>query len=296
LAGETVPDQDVTTARTTQRHAAILAAAFAGLAILRTRPDVSASDVVAFVDAANSLRLAIDDPFPPSREIDTDAGYSLWAQSYDRTPNPLLVAELPLARRLLRALRPGTTLDAACGTGRHAEFLARLGHNVIGVDANGAMLDVARRAAPGATFHQASLTDIPLPACSVDAAVCALALTHAPNLAPPLAELVRVLKPGGRLIVTDVHPTTALLGGHALVPAGDDVRWMRTYVHDIGEYVTAINEHGLTINACETAPYNRASVALIAEWLPPRFASLAEIWLGLPAILAWDLGVPIHAA
>lgn len=79
-------------------------------------------------------------------------------------------------------------LDAACGTGRFAEFLARRGHQVIGVDSSPGMLAHARRRVPDGEFHVAALDQLPLPDGSVDAIICALALVHVHRLQPVLAE------------------------------------------------------------------------------------------------------------
>ena len=84
-----------------------------------------------------------------------------------------------------------------CGSGRHAAYLASLGHRVIGIDATPDMLDLARAKAPTARFETADLAALPLPDGSVDLAVCALALTHCADLGPPISELARVVRPGG---------------------------------------------------------------------------------------------------
>ena len=52
--------------------------------------------------------------------------------------------EEPVVRQILAAFPAGRALDAACGTGRHADFLARRGHQVIGVDSSPDMLTKAR--------------------------------------------------------------------------------------------------------------------------------------------------------
>jgi ubiquinone/menaquinone biosynthesis C-methylase UbiE len=93
--------------------------------------------------------------------------------------------------------------DAACGSSRHAEHLAALGHAVIGVDISAEMLAVAREKVPGADFREGDLHQLPVPGRHVDVAVRALALTHVPELAPVLAEFVRVLRPGGHLVISD---------------------------------------------------------------------------------------------
>ena len=56
------------------------------------------------------------------------AGYGEWATSYDNTSSPPILAEEPVVRRLLANYPAAIALDAACGTGRHTEYLASLGH------------------------------------------------------------------------------------------------------------------------------------------------------------------------
>jgi SAM-dependent methyltransferase len=85
---------------------------------------------------------------------------------------------------------------------RLAEIRA-LGHTVIGVDSSAAMLEHAREKVPGGEFHEADLHDLPLPDDHVDIVICALALMHVPDIEPVLAELVRGLRPGGSLVISD---------------------------------------------------------------------------------------------
>ena len=60
------------------------------------------------------------------------------------------------------ALEPRSVLDAGCGTGRVAIELARRGIDVVGVDADGSMIDVAQRRAPALSWVHADLTTLDL--------------------------------------------------------------------------------------------------------------------------------------
>jgi ubiquinone/menaquinone biosynthesis C-methylase UbiE len=111
--------------------------------------------------------------------------------------------EQPIVREIFDSLPVGVTLDAACGTGRHTAYLASLGHKVIGVDTSPEMLVRARRKMPDGEFYEADLHDLPLADDSVDLVVCAIALSHVPDLAQALTELVRVLRPNGHLVISD---------------------------------------------------------------------------------------------
>ena len=92
--------------------------------------------VRAFLDDADSWGDGV--VLPP---VTTRDGYRAWAESYDRPGNQLIDLEQPVVREILAELPAGIALDVACGTGRHARYLAEQGHRVIGVDSAPAMLD-----------------------------------------------------------------------------------------------------------------------------------------------------------
>ena len=115
------------------------------------------------------------------RPISAFEGYGAWAGSYDQPGNQLVDLEQPIVWEILDGLPRGTALDAACGTGRHAEHLAALGHAVIGIDTSPEILAVARAKTPGAHFRVGDLYQLPVPDRHVDVVVCALALSHVPS-------------------------------------------------------------------------------------------------------------------
>jgi ubiquinone/menaquinone biosynthesis C-methylase UbiE len=110
---------------------------------------------------------------------------------------------------LLSLISPGwTVLDAGCGTGNAAEWLAPRCARVIAADLSAPMLRAARRRLPdhdNVTFLRADVRDLPLGDASIDAAVCILVLHHLEHPAEALAELRRVLRPdGGALVLVDM--------------------------------------------------------------------------------------------
>lgn len=157
----------------------------------------------------------------PRVELSAREGYAAWAATYDEGANPLITLEEPAVAELLAGAVPGRALDAACGTGRHIPLLVALGHNVVGVDASPEMLALARRRSSEAELRQADLEALPLASGSFDVAVCALALGHVSELGPTVAELARVLRRGGRLVVSVIHPLLSALGGEALFTQPD---------------------------------------------------------------------------
>lgn len=164
----------------------------------------------------------------------------------------LFATDEPIVAEYLAGRAPGVALDAACGTGRFAEFLAQRGHRVIGVDSSPDMLAHARRRVPEAEFRVAELDALPLADDSVDVVVCALALEHVPRLDPVLAEFARVLRPGGDLVISDVHHENITRGSVMTTrgPAGEP-RIAPTYRHQLGDYLRPALRLGLQVRRCE---------------------------------------------
>jgi SAM-dependent methyltransferase len=129
----------------------------------------------------------------------------------------LFAADEPVVAEYLASREPGVALDAACGTGRFAEFLARRGHLVIGVDSSPDMLARARQRVPEAEFHVAELDRLPLPDDSADVIVCALALEHVlcvPRI-PSMALTSRFARPARPVMIIDHVPAVRVPPDHA---------------------------------------------------------------------------------
>jgi ubiquinone/menaquinone biosynthesis C-methylase UbiE len=95
-------------------------------------------------------------------------------------------------------------LDVACGTGVLARTIAdRVGSvgTVVGLDVNEGMLAVAERKAPQIEWRQGSAKDLPFDANRFDAVVSQFGLMFFEDKAASLKEMVRVLRPGGRLAI-----------------------------------------------------------------------------------------------
>lgn len=186
------------------------------------------------------------------RHVDTVDGYRVWSETYDEPRNALLDFEEPVVREILDRLPNGTVLDAACGTGRYAAYLAAYGHRVVGVDSSPDMLARARLRVPDAEFLLGDLHRLPLASDAADIIVCALALTHLPALGPVMAEFARVLRPGGHLVISDVHQETVFLGSVPPVRGADGQPGrLPAHRHLAGDYLRAALPLGLQVRRCE---------------------------------------------
>lgn len=99
--------------------------------------------------------------------------------------------------------------DLGCGTGRLAEALAPFVEQIVAVDGSAEMLEAAadRLAAhSNVKLRRGEIEALPIESASLDAAVLTLTLHHSAEPARVFAEVARVLKPGGRLLLLDMLP------------------------------------------------------------------------------------------
>jgi ubiquinone/menaquinone biosynthesis C-methylase UbiE len=109
----------------------------------------------------------------------------------------------------LAGAAPGRrALDVACGPGLLTLALAEAGAETTGVDATDALLALARAEAErrglAVAFRAGDATALDLPSGSFDVVTCRAAFHHFPEPARVLAEMARVAKPGGSLLVADL--------------------------------------------------------------------------------------------
>jgi len=217
-------------------------------------------------------------------------GYPEWAPAYDEAANPIISLDESVVPALLAEAPPGRAIDAACGTGRLSAMLAELGHDVVGVDETEEMLARARERVPSGEFRVGSLTSLPLENAAADLAVCSLALTHLSDLRPAVAELARVVRPGGRIVISDVHPVMVSLGSQAAYRMDDEtIRYVRNHVHWPGTYLAAFASAGLDVVACHDLLYRQQEVDLWVSRVAVAPDVVSEALVGLPAVIVWDL-------
>ncbi|WP_327587816.1 methyltransferase domain-containing protein [Nonomuraea sp. NBC_00507] len=120
-------------------------------------------------------------------------------------------------------------LDAGCGSGPLFAELRDRGAIVTGIDASAGMLEMARqRLGTDADLRVADLADpLPFPDDTFDDVIASLVLHYLEDWGPTLAELRRVLRPGGRLLVSVEHPFSITLWQHM---AGKKPKYFETRI------------------------------------------------------------------
>ena len=251
---------------------------------------ISARLVSPSADSADPPRINDYDSFAEAYSAENEVNL---ANAYYERPATLVLAGDVTGRRIL---------DAGCGSGPLSAALRDRGAIMTGFDSSAAMLKLARRRlGDDADLQLADLgRPLPYPDAAFDDVVASLVLHYLGNWTAPLAELRRVLKPGGRLIASVMHP----LLGHPLVRPGADYwatyqwsdenttasgqNYVLTYWHrPLPAMIDAFTTAGFRIAAIsEPAPAPDAPRELLPDFLqdkPPGAGFLCFLFFVLQA-------------
>jgi SAM-dependent methyltransferase len=194
-----------------------------------------------------------------------------WQEGFTDGADPEYEEQIiPLAADGLAGSR--RVLDIGTGEGQLARLAHRLGAAVVGVDPTIAQLKVAGERAGGPAYVRAVATSLPFRDESFDTVVVCLVLEHVDDHAAAIAEIARVVEPGGRFLLFLNHPLLQAPGSgwiddHIL----DEQYWrigpylvedhsmeevapgvVLPFIHrPLSAYVNALAEHGLVIERME---------------------------------------------
>jgi SAM-dependent methyltransferase len=221
-----------------------------------------------------------------AEELSARDGYAAWAACYEDDGNPLIPLESPAVAALFGPIAGRRALDLGCGTGRHTLALAQAGAQVTALDQSPEMMAVARRKLQGHPVEwvlHALPAPLPLPDGAFVLVVAGLVAEHVADLPALLKEAARVLCPGGRLVLSALHPERTAAGQRArfIDPETGVRRPITTYHRSVADYLGAAAEAGLNLVSEQTL----VGTAEVAAVLPR-----ASRYVGLPLgwVAGWD--------
>jgi ubiquinone/menaquinone biosynthesis methyltransferase len=155
---------------------------------------------------------------PRAKQVYVRRLFATIARRYDLITVLLSYGQDQRWKRRLAALSgaaAGTrALDLACGTGDIAHLLAARGARVTGLDVTHEMLRLARAKRLGPRFVAGDMMALPFPAGAFDVVTAGYGLRNVPELGPAIAEIRRVLRPGGLFLSLDFNrPANPLIRG-----------------------------------------------------------------------------------
>lgn len=189
---------------------------------------------------------------PAIEVVPTREGYDRWSEIYDAEENPLIILEDRWIGSLLADFPGRDVADIGCGTARHAGPLSGAGARVTALDFSSGMLARARTrdTTRGVRFVVADLSrSFPLATGAFPRALSTLVLDHVVDLVHFFAELERILAPGGRAVLSVMHPAMLQRGVFARFtdPRSGEKVAPRSQPHQLSDYVMAALRSGLDL-------------------------------------------------
>lgn len=158
----------------------------------------------------------------------------------------------------LAAPCPGElALDAGCGTGLYTRSLVEQGLDVTGIDAEPAMLAAARERVPTATLLEGDITALPFPDARFDLvlAITVLCFLDPEQRATAARELLRVLRPGGRVVIGELARTSLWALQRRIKGWRGSATWQHAHFSTAHELETLLRRAGATTVTSRHALY-----------------------------------------
>jgi ubiquinone/menaquinone biosynthesis C-methylase UbiE len=186
-------------------------------------------------------------------ETEPETAYDWWAASYDdnQSDNLMLALDEEVFSDLLNKIqiKDKILVDIGCGTGRHwKKIINRQPKKMIGFDVSEQMLMMLQHKFPQAdTYHLTNNKLNRIENNSCDIIISTLTIAHIKNIAETLKEWVRILKPGGDIIITDYHPTALANGADRTFNYNSKKVAIVNYAHPIEKIKMIIAELHLKV-------------------------------------------------
>jgi ubiquinone/menaquinone biosynthesis C-methylase UbiE len=228
--------------------------------------------------------------------------YDQWVGTHGMGEDPYF----PTAEALMGDVSGKRICDLACGQGRVARHLARLGATIVGIDFSAKLLAIARRHEDndplGITYVHSDVQRLDEQAVGLfDGVICFMALMDIPDLDPTLQSVARILRPGGWFVFATLHPCFhTSQSGEIEIPEGaartirqyfvqgywrSDARpgppgRVGAYHRTLSTYINALTDSGLQL----VHIHEPGGVSKVAD-SPSLSGATRPVWQEVPAVL-----------
>jgi len=228
--------------------------------------------------------------------------YDQWLGTHSMSEDPYF----PPVEALMGKISGQRICDLACGQGRVARHLARLGAVVVGVDSSAKLLAIARgheESSPlGIRYLLGDAQSLEEPVLGqFDGVLCFMALMDIPELTPTLQSVARILRPGGWFIFSILHPCFHTSQSGEVETSEGTARTIRQYFEEgywrsdtrtgppgrvgayhrtLSTYINSLTDAGLQLlRSCEPGGISQIVNS------PSHAGSSRPVWQEVPAVL-----------
>ncbi|MBV8551207.1 MAG: class I SAM-dependent methyltransferase [Acidobacteriaceae bacterium] len=201
-------------------------------------------------------------------------------------PNPLLALEAGVVGRLLDSTEPLGVIDVGCGTGRWMLHFRRRGTSVFGLDLCAEMLSKAEKHPElRGRLVLGDAQSLPFPDNAADLTLCSFGAAYMPDLPRVFAEMARVCARGGRVLVSDLHPSAAAAGWNRSFKVGASAYELEHFVYSAAQIREAAASAGLQFQTQSEAYFGEAERPIFEragkQHLISDLSTVPAIWVGL---------------
>ncbi|KAI1100712.1 S-adenosyl-L-methionine-dependent methyltransferase [Jackrogersella minutella] len=258
-----------------------------------------------------ALPIHTDSSISSMRYLPTNEAYDRWAAVYDTDGNFLQVLDTTELKTLfpqflhsITSSKPWRIVDLGCGTGRSTALLLAVPgiEEVVALDSSKGMLEVARsrlqQASEGArssniepvqvvprlrleVFDMLASPSPPTSAQQADGVISTLVVEHVP-LATFFSQVSQVLRPGGMLLLTNMHAHMGGISQAGFVDAdtGEKIRPM-SYAHTVSGIVTEAKNWGLVAESAGEGNEPRIRERVVLEDMVEKLGPRSAKWVGV---------------
>ena len=209
--------------------------------------------------------------------------YKLWSETWEHEPSAIVALESRWAAPWLVNLQGTIVFDISCGVGRWLAPARMQGATVFGTDlCREMLLKASKKPGLAGKLALADSCRLPLASSRADIVLCALSLGHMTPMESAVAELARIVRPGGRLIVTDFHPDAVHLGWRRTFRSNGELYEVETYPYTKERLIECARESGLVLQNLLEPCFGEPELPIFRQAGKPELFDQVR---GIPAVL-----------
>ncbi|MFZ2785196.1 MAG: class I SAM-dependent methyltransferase [Sediminibacterium sp.] len=182
--------------------------------------------------------------------MNVQEAYDQWSGQYDTNQNKTRDLEALSLRQTLSGLRCKRILEIGCGTGKNTAWLQTITDEILAVDLSDKMLAVAKNkiTSEQVQFQQADITqNWDFATGTFDLITFSLVLEHISDLQAVLHKAYRVLEPGGKAYIGELHPFKQYNGTKARFDTAQGIQVVTCFNHHISDFTSSAKQAGFEI-------------------------------------------------